>query len=77
MVNKSKRHKTPTNSSAISNLKKKDMLLLWKEWKSRPLDPPEYENDLVISVNEVSHDTTIDMNDSIETVEAVETMASV
>ena len=53
------------------------MLVLWKEWKSRPLDPPEYENDLVISVNEVSHDTTIDMNDSIETVEAVETMASV
>ena len=60
----------------ISNLKKKDMLLLWKEWKSRPLDPPEYENDLVISVNEVSHDTTIDNNDSIETVEPEETMAS-
>ena len=62
---------------SISGLKKKEMLVLWKEWKARPLEPLLFDNDIVLSVNEVSHDTTISDDDAIETIEAVETMASV
>jgi len=62
---------------SISGLKKKEMLVLWKEWKARPLEPLLFDHDIVYSVNEVSHDTTITDNDAIETIEAVETMASV
>ena len=62
---------------SISGLKKKEMLVLWQEWKARPLEPLLFDNDIVFSVNEVSHDTTITENDAIETIEAVETMASV
>ena len=41
----------------ISSMKKSDMLALWKEWKTRPLEAPQYHNDdLVQSVHEVSHD---------------------
>ena len=61
----------------ISGLKKKELLDLWKEWNTRPLEPLLFDNDIVCSVNEVSNDTTISDNDAIETIEAVETMVSV
>ena len=44
-------------------MKKGDMLALWKEWKTRPVEAPQYDHDLVQSVHEVSHDvndTTMD-----------------
>ena len=62
---------------SISGLKKKEMLVLWKEWKAHPLEPLLFDNDIVYSVNEVSHDTTISDNNAIETIGAVDTMASV
>ena len=62
---------------SISGLKKKELLDLWKEWKARPLETLRFDNDIVCSVNEVTHDTTITDNDAIETIEAVQTMASV
>ena len=40
----------------ISALKKKDMLLLWREWKGRPLESPQFENEFVHSVNGISND---------------------
>ena len=43
----------------ISSLKKQGMLLLWKEWKARPLEAPEYANELVESVNEATQASTI------------------
>ena len=43
----------------ISSLKKQDMLLLWKVWKDRPLEAPEYANSLVDSVNEATQTSTI------------------
>ena len=31
---------------SISGLKKKEMLVLWKEWKARPLEPLLFDNDI-------------------------------
>ena len=51
---------------SISSLKKKHMLLLWKEWKGRQLETPQYDNELVYSVNEMTFDYgTITENDTI------------
>ena len=53
---------------SISALKKKEMLLLWKEWKGRPLETPQYDNELVHSVNEITFDyinTTITEDDTL------------
>ena len=59
-----KKRKTDTS---ISALKKKDMLLLWREWKGRPLESPQFENEFVHSVNGISNDsTTITENETIE-----------
>ena len=44
---------------SISVLKKKDLIVLWREWNARPLGPLVFDNDHVKSVNEVSHDTPI------------------
>ena len=55
-----KRRKT---DKLISSMKKVDMLALWKDWKTRPVEAPQYDHDLVESVHEVSNDgsdTTID-----------------
>ena len=62
---------------SISGLKKKDLIVLWREWKARPLEPLVFDNDLVESVNELSHDTTISDNDAIERPEGNETMVSI
>lgn len=40
----------------ISSMKKSDMLTLWKEWKTRPVEAPQFEHELVESVHEVQHD---------------------
>ena len=56
---------------SISGLKKKEMLVLWKEWKARPPEPLLFDNDLVSSINKVSHDT------AIEGIEAEEKIAPV
>ncbi len=50
------------NDRSISFLKKMDLLYLWTEWKHCPNEPPQYENDLIKSVNEapVSHSTNTD-----------------
>ena len=45
--------------------------------KARPLEPLVFDNDLVKSVNEVSHDTPIIENDPIERPEGNETMVSI
>ena len=61
-----KRRKT---DKSLSALKKKEMLLLWKEWKGRPLETPQYDNELVHSVNEMTFDygnTTITEIDTVE-----------
>ena len=44
-------------------MKKSDMLILWKDWKTRPVETTQYDHDLVQSVHEVSCDdvdTTMD-----------------
>ena len=54
-----KRRKT---DKPISSMKKVDMLTLWKEWKARPVEAPQYDHDLVESIHEASNgsnDTTI------------------
>ena len=48
-----KRRKT---DKPISSMKKVDMLALWKDWKTRPVEAPQYDHDLVESVHEVSND---------------------
>ena len=67
---------------SISVLKKKEMLLLWKEWKGRPLEtPPQYDNELLVhSVNEMTFDhgnSTITKNDSLESLNEEEKVESV
>ncbi len=55
--------KRKTNKS-ISALKKKDMMLPWQEWKGRKLETPQYDNELVYSVNKMTFDYgTITEND--------------
>ena len=59
-----KKRKTDTYISAI---KKKDILLLWREWKGCSLESPQFENEFVHSVNGISNDsTTITENETIE-----------
>ena len=62
---------------SISGLKKKDLIVLWRQWKARPLESLVFENDLVESVNEVSRDTPIIEIDPIERPEGNETMVSI
>ena len=47
---------------SISTLKKNQMLELWQEWKARPIETPEYENELLLSVNKATVDKTISDN---------------
>ena len=63
----------------ISALKKKDMLLLWREWKSRPLESPQFENEIVHSINGISSDdvTTTENNETIESPHQEERIESV
>ena len=56
---------------SISDLKKKEMLLLWKEWKGRPLETPQYYNELVHSVNEMTFDYGNSTITEIDTVECL------
>ena len=58
-------------------LNRKRCLCCKKSGKLTKLEPLLFDNDIVYSVNDVSHDTTISDNDVIETIEAVETTASV
>ena len=51
--------------SPISSLRKKDMLLVWKEWKARPLEGPEYTNELVESVNEATQASTVSAHETL------------
>ena len=51
------------NDRPISSMKKVELLYLWTEWKHRPNEPPQYENELVESVNEapaLTHSTNTD-----------------
>ena len=48
-----KRRKT---DKPISTMKKVDMLALWKEWKTRSVEAPQYDHNLVESAQEVSND---------------------
>ena len=41
------------------------MLLLWKEWKARPLEAPEYTNELVESVNEATQASTVSAHETV------------
>ena len=50
--------------SLISSLRKKDMLLLKKEWKARPLEDPEYTHELAESVNEATQASTISAHET-------------
>ena len=43
----------------ISTLKKKEMFVLWQEWKAWPVEPLEYHNELIQSVNEATVDRTV------------------
>ena len=43
----------------ISTLKKKEMFVLWQEWKARPVEPLEYHNELIQSVNEAAVDCMV------------------
>ena len=55
-----KRRKT---DKPIFSMKKVDMLALQKDWKTRPVEAPQYDHDLVESVHEVScggNDTSTD-----------------
>ena len=61
----------------ISSLKKQDMLLLWKEWKARPLEAPEYTNELVQSVNEASQPTTITDQETLASTEDGQVIISI
>ena len=55
------------NDRPISSMKKVELLYLWTEWKHRPNEPPQYENDLIESVNEapVTHSTNTDNETTI------------
>jgi len=55
--------------SPISSLRKKDMLLLWKEWKARPSEGPEYTHELVESVNEATQASTISAHETLASTE--------
>jgi len=70
-----KKRKTDTS---ISALKKKDMLLLWREWKGRPLESPQFENEFVHSVNGISNDDIpTNENETIESPNEEEMIESV
>ena len=49
----------------FSSMKKKELLQLWKEWKAKLATQPEYDNNIVESVAEVSHDTTLIDNSTL------------
>ena len=57
-----KRRKT---DQPISSMEMVDMLALWKEWKTRPVEAPQYDHDLVESVHEVSNDGNDTTTDEI------------
>ena len=61
----------------ISSLKKQDMLLLWKEWKARPLEAPEYANELVESVNAATQATTISAHETTASNEEEDVIISI
>ena len=47
-------------------MKKKELLQLWKEWKVRLDTQPGYDNNIVESVVEVSHDATLIDNSTLK-----------
>ena len=50
----------------FSSTKKKELLQLWKEWKVRLDTQPEYDNNIIESVAEVSHDATLIDNSTLK-----------
>ena len=66
-----KRRKT---DKPISSLKKQDILLSWKEWKTQPLKAPEYANGLVESINEATQATTISARETTASNECIATI---
>ena len=45
---------------SFSSFKKKELLQLWKEWKPRLDEPPEYVNTMVHSITGATVGTTVD-----------------